>query len=183
MDPSLVQQARDGDTEAFSAIAHEVYAPLLRTARLITRDTTAAEDAVQETLLCVWRGLRGLRDVQHFDAWLRKLLVARCVDRMRHERRHHLRPVGTEQVATVQDTVGGLASRDLLDRGLRELNLEQRTVLVLTYYLDLPLAQAADALGIPVGTMKSRLDRARSALRATIEAQERPVTAARERYA
>ena len=63
--------------------------------------------------------------------------------------------------------------RDRIERGLRRLQPDQRAVLVLTYYLDLPLAEAAATLGIPLGTMKSRLNRATQALRAALEADDR----------
>jgi RNA polymerase sigma-70 factor (ECF subfamily) len=66
-----------------------------------------------------------------------------------------------------------LAVRDQLERGFRHLSAEERAVLVLHYYLDLPLAEAADVMGIPLGTMKSRLNRATNALRAVLDAQDR----------
>ena len=66
-----------------------------------------------------------------------------------------------------------LAVRDQLERGFRRLSTEERAVLVLHYYLDLPLAEAADMMGIPLGTMKSRLNRATQALRAALDAQDR----------
>lgn len=81
------------------------------------------------------------------------------------------------------DSLGTIALRDELERGLRRLTPDQRAVLVLTYYLDLPLADGADALGIPLGTMKSRLDRARSALRSAIDAEERIASSVQERPA
>ena len=71
------------------------------------------------------------------------------------------------------DTATSLARADQLERGLQRLTVDQRTVLVLTYYLDLPLAEAAATLGIPIGTMKSRLNRSLAALRAALDADER----------
>jgi RNA polymerase sigma-70 factor (ECF subfamily) len=71
------------------------------------------------------------------------------------------------------DTQASIAAADQLERGLRLLTIEQRTVLVLAYYLDLSLADAAATLGIPTGTMKSRLNRSLAALRAAVDADER----------
>lgn len=71
------------------------------------------------------------------------------------------------------DTETSVANADRLERGLRRLTVDQRTVLVLAFYLDLPLADAAAILGIPIGTMKSRLSRSLAAMRAAIEADER----------
>jgi RNA polymerase sigma-70 factor (ECF subfamily) len=64
--------------------------------------------------------------------------------------------------------------RDQIERAFRRLTLEQRTVLVLNHHLGLSLAESAAVLGIPLGTMKSRLNRATDALRAAVEADERP---------
>ena len=75
------------------------------------------------------------------------------------------------------------ALSDEIERGLRRLTVEQRSVLVLTYYLDLSLGEAAATLGIPVGTMKSRLHRALGALRASLEAAQRITTQPAERPA
>ena len=85
--------------------------------------------------------------------------------------------------AVLADSYGTIAVRDELERGLRRLTPDQRAVLVLTYFLDLPLDAGAEALGIPLGTMKSRLDRARSALRSAIDAENRIATTIQERPA
>ena len=72
-----------------------------------------------------------------------------------------------------QDGQLAFALRDQLERGFRRMPPDQRAVLVVHYYLELPDAEAADALGIPVGTLKSRLNRAKSALKAALAAEER----------
>jgi RNA polymerase sigma-70 factor (ECF subfamily) len=76
-----------------------------------------------------------------------------------------------------------LAARDQLERGFRLLSTDQRAVLVAHYYLDLSDAAAAEALDIPQGTMKSRLNRATVALRAALEANERQASPAGESIA
>jgi DNA-directed RNA polymerase specialized sigma24 family protein len=78
------------------------------------------------------------------------------------------------------DAVGAVDARDQLERGFRRLNPEQRAVLVVHHYLDLSEAEAAAVLGIPVGTVKSRLNRATVALRAAIEADDRTPGVTRE---
>jgi DNA-directed RNA polymerase specialized sigma24 family protein len=72
------------------------------------------------------------------------------------------------------DAYGGVVHRDELERGFRRLPLDQRAVVVLHHYLDLPLAEVAGALGIPLGTAHSRLNRAMNALRAALAADARP---------
>ena len=78
------------------------------------------------------------------------------------------------------DAQRGLAVRDQLDRGFRRLSPEQRAVIVLHHYLGLSLAESAEVLAIPLGTMQSRLSRATQAMRAALEADERPAVGAVE---
>ncbi len=170
-DEDLVRGASSGDADAFAAIAAPRVDRMFATALLILRDRGQAEDAVQEALVRAWRDLPSLRDVDRFDAWLRRLLVNACRDESRRQRRHasNLRLLPDHDRAA-PDGRGELGDRDALDRGLRELSTDHRAVIVHHYYLDLPLAEIANALGIPVGTAKSRLHHARLALREAIGA-------------
>jgi RNA polymerase sigma-70 factor (ECF subfamily) len=81
----------------------------------------------------------------------------------------------------VTDHQATFAVTDQIERGLQGLTVDQRAVLVLSFYLDLPVAEAASILGIPAGTMKSRLHRAILALRATVDADDRPIAWTAER--
>jgi RNA polymerase sigma-70 factor (ECF subfamily) len=168
----LVARAQAGDREAFGVLAGGAVDRLYATARLILRDTGLAEDATQEALVRAWRDLSTLRDVERFDAWLYRLIVRACADIGRHRRRW--RAELTLQVPASQPNGSAdLADRDLIERGLRRLNLDQQTILVLTYYVGLSPTETADALGIPVGTAKSRLHYAVEALRAAVDADGR----------
>ena len=178
----LVIRARGGDQDAFSELASRSIGRLTAVARMILRDEYAAQDAVQETFIEAWRSLPGLREPDRFDAWTRRLLVRACFRGARRTSR--VRAVEIQLTPADEPAVpdGGthLAIRDQLERGLARLPQEQRAVVVLVYYLDLPLADAAEALGIPLGTTKSRLNRATSALRAALDADNREATRARE---
>jgi RNA polymerase sigma factor (sigma-70 family) len=171
----LVILARDGDRDAFSELVARSIGRLTAVARMILRDEYGAQDAVQEAFIEAWRSLPGLRDADKFDAWMRRLLVRVCFKRARRSKRVdaveiRLTP-GDEPVIAGNER--DLAIHDQLERGLARLSADQRTVVVLVYYLDLPLADAAQSLGVPLGTAKSRLNRATSALRASIEADDR----------
>jgi RNA polymerase sigma-70 factor, ECF subfamily len=171
----LVVRARGGDRDAFSELATRSIGRLTALARMILRDEYAAQDAVQETFIEAWRSLPGLREPDRFDAWTRRLLVRACFRGVRRTRR--LQAVEIQLTPADEPAVSGgeraLAVRDQLERGLARLPAEQRAVVVLVYYLDLPLADAAESLGIPLGTTKSRLNRATSALRAALDADNR----------
>jgi RNA polymerase sigma factor (sigma-70 family) len=181
----LVISARAGDHEAFSTLAAASIRRLLATARLILRDDDQAEDAVQDALVQAWLDIRGLRDPDRFDAWLYRLLIRDCYRAAKATRGRRVVEVlllPTDGPAT-PDAHAAIAMRDQLDRGFRRLPTEQRAVLVLHHYLDLTDRDAAEALDIPLGTFKSRLNRAMRALRAAIEADDRAATMGQESMA
>jgi RNA polymerase sigma-70 factor, ECF subfamily len=173
----LVERARHGDREAFAVLAGGAVDRLYGIARLILRDTELAEDATQEALVRAWRDLPTLRDVERFDAWLYRVIVRSCTDVGRHQRRWRAEITVLPTEPAESDRTSELADRDQLERGLRRLNDAQQAILVLTYYVGLTPSESADALGIPVGTAKSRLHYAIEALRAAIAADERGATA------
>jgi RNA polymerase sigma-70 factor (ECF subfamily) len=176
MQLDLVTGAQRGDIDAFSALTAGRTPRLFAAARLILRDDERAADAVQDALLRAWLDIRGLRDPDKFDAWLHRLLVRACyraASRHRGRQVLELRVAATAETATA-DAQGAVAIRDQLDRGFRRLTPDQRAVLTLHHYLGLTLAESAEVLGIPLGTMQSRLSRATRAMRAALEADERP---------
>lgn len=175
MQRDLVLRAQAGDHEAFSALAAAAISRLHRTARLILRDEDAANDAVQDALTTAWLKIRSVRDPERFDAWLNRLVVRSCFNISARGRRRSLVELRGDQVerSWSGSPEHELAIRDQIDRAFRRLTAEQRAVLVVRYYLDLSDAEGAGVLGIPLGTFKSRLNRATSALRAAMEADER----------
>ena len=173
----LVERAKQGDHDAFATLAGDAVARLDAAARLILRDPELARDAVQEATLRAWKNLRGLRDPDRFDAWLRRLIVHACIDIMRR-RRHRaievdLTPI---DVATGGDFTSTIADRDQVDEALRHLDPEWRAVVVMHYFLGMPIPEVASALGIPLGTAKSRLHRSILAMRVAVETDEVSVT-------
>lgn len=182
MDRELVVLAREGDHDAFARLVAASVGRLNAIARLILRDYSLAEDAVQDAFVDAWRSLPGLRDPDRFDAWLTRLLVRSCQDLRRRTRRRVIElPLLTGDGPQIADHQTTFAVTDQIERGLQGLTVDQRTVLVLAFYLDLPVAEAASILGIPAGTMKSRLHRAILALRATVDADDRSVARTAER--
>lgn len=177
MDRTLVERARDGDHEAFAAVASASVDRLFAVAKLILRDEDRANDAVQEALIAAWRGIRALREADAWNAWLHRLVIRACYRLSGRERRSpivELRLV--EERPSTGDEAGQVADRDQLERAFRRLAVDQRAVLVLRHYLGLSMAETAEILGIPTGTAKSRLHRATEAMRAALDADARTAT-------
>jgi RNA polymerase sigma-70 factor, ECF subfamily len=175
MDPELIRAAQHGDKAAFCSLAAAMADELLAVARRILRDIDLAEDATQQALLTIWRDLPQLRDPARFDAWSYRLLVRACYAEGRRTRRWapNLQLLSADE-ATAGDDVAAVVDRDQLERGFRRLSIDHRAVVVLHHYLDLTLEEIADALGVPLATVRSRLYHAMRGLRAALDADARP---------
>ena len=173
MTVDYVARAQKGDHAAFEQLCRLTVDRLYGTATLILRDTDAAKDAVQETLIEAWRNLPTLREPQAYQGWLRRILVRRCYSAIRQRRKRSIEVQVLEIDAPIHSPDSRVAAVDHIDRALRRLTHDQRAVLVLHHHLGLELGEAAQVLGVPVGTVKSRLNRATSAMRAALEAENR----------
>jgi RNA polymerase sigma-70 factor (ECF subfamily) len=162
-----------GDHEAFSELARLGIRRLYATARLILRDSEAAEDATQEALVAAWRDIGSLRDPDRFEPWLHRLLVRECYREASRGRRRSFVEGRVRPITNMSSDPGPQhALRDQLERGFRMLNVEQRTALVMHHYLGYSLPEIAGVLRIPIGTVKSRVSRATVAMRAALDADE-----------
>jgi RNA polymerase sigma factor (sigma-70 family) len=175
MDGDLVERARRGDHDAFEALMAARFDGLYALAQRILRDVDRTDDAVQDCLITAWRKLPHLRDVDRFDAWLRRTLVNACYDDARRVRRRssEIRSLPAERWDGTEHG-GHVADRDELERGFRRLAIEQRVVLVMTHYLGMTAAEISTTLDVPIGTVQSRLRYALGTMRAVLEADARP---------
>jgi len=175
VDDQLVVRAQAGDRDAFERIVNVSFDRCHGVAMRLLRDSQAAEDAVQQAMVNIWRDLPRLRDPSRYDAWSYKLLLRAC-----YAEYHRIPPwvPGIDEGTVVEprtgDDYGAVVDRDQLERGFRRLSMDHRAVVVLHHYLDLPLEAVGEVLGVPVGTVKSRLHRALAEMRAALEADARP---------
>jgi RNA polymerase sigma-70 factor (ECF subfamily) len=155
----LLMRARDGDKRAFTAVVHTMYAPIWRLcAHLAGRDD--ADDATQETFLAAWRSLPSFRGDASARTWL-FVIARRSADRVAARRRRWLeladrapRPAPSSQPETAGE----------VDDLLSELQVDRRVALVLTQIIGLTYAETAEVCECPVGTIRSRVARAREEL-------------------
>jgi RNA polymerase sigma-70 factor, ECF subfamily len=169
----LVEAAQRGDHEAFEVLASAAARRLAAFARLVLPDADQADDAVQETLVRAWQNLPDLRDPDRWEAWLHRLIVNACADQGRKKQRQSVEVRMIRSEPTTSDHAQSIGDTDQLERGFKRLKPDQRAAVVLRYYLGLTIPEVADALGVPVGTAKSKVHYAVETLRAALEADER----------
>jgi RNA polymerase sigma-70 factor (ECF subfamily) len=170
-DAALIERYLAGDVAAFEELmkAHEdrVFAICLR----MLRDREAALDATQETFVTVFRKADRFAGRSAFSTWLYRVAVNTCYDQSRRMRRHRADPLpeGTDPVDhTAGDGLRAVELRPDLEAALAELPAEFRAAVVLADVEGLGLQTVAEALGVPVGTVKSRVFRGRRLLAETL---------------
>ncbi len=169
-----VEAATEDRAAVFARLTDRSLDRHYRLAAVILGDPLEAEDAVHDAALVAWRGFAGLRDLDRFEAWFGRILVNGCRDRLRARRR---RPViasiallgDLDNGASPRVSVADVADRDELDRAFATLDPDHAVTVALRYYLDLTVAEIADRMGIPEGTVKSRLHHGLRRLRRAVE--------------
>jgi RNA polymerase sigma-70 factor, ECF subfamily len=175
MDRELLLRARAGDGEAFELIVEQRGEHLFRTARAILGSEADAYDATQEAFIAAWRRLADLRDPDRFDAWLGRILVNAC--RMVLRRRGRVREVAFPDGFALRaggptDNPGADDFGREFDSAFAQLSADQRAILVLHHLHGYGVREIGAWLGVPTGTVKWRLYRARQALRAAWEGEQ-----------
>ena len=166
----LVAAARRGDRDAFRRLVEPEMGRALGSATLLTRSSADGADAVQDALLSAWRGLDSLRDPQAFRAWFRRQVVRAAMRAAARNRRVVELDISVQE--STDDIDRAFEQRQLL-RAFDRLEPKDRLVLTLHYFWELPTAETAGHLKVPVGTVKSRVHYALERLRAACEAEER----------
>jgi RNA polymerase sigma factor (sigma-70 family) len=169
----LVSRARHGDADAYGALVAMHQDMTYRTAYLVLGDAAEAQDAAQEAFVRAYRALGRFREGESFRPWLLRIAVNAARNRRRSAgRRRGLEVrVGTslprDAVApSAEASVLAAERRAALVDAVNELSADDRFVIGARYFLDLAEAEIATLLGIPRGTVKSRLSRARGRLAA-----------------
>jgi RNA polymerase sigma-70 factor (ECF subfamily) len=170
----LVAAACAGDADSFGALVERYQQPAFRAAWLLLRDGAAAEDIAQEAFVRAYRELHRFRGDAPFRPWLLRIVHNLALNELRaRSRRGGLFERVTRMAPRSEDApdeaIVAADEASTLLRAIGELSPEDRTVLHLRYFLELPEREIADAIGKAPGTVKSRLHRASQRLRAVIE--------------
>jgi RNA polymerase sigma-70 factor (ECF subfamily) len=163
-------QALAGDQAAFASLVGPLVEPALRLAYSMLNDRSEAEDATQEALTSAWRKLHQLRPGMPVRPWLLAIVINRCRN-IRRGRWFHL--VRTPDPLPTPPLTEQHLERIDIDRGLARLSQRDRQALFLHFYLDLPIDEVAQVLGISPGAAKGRIYRACHRLRPELTEEER----------
>jgi RNA polymerase sigma-70 factor, ECF subfamily len=168
-DTELVVLAREGSTEAAGALFDRYWVLAWRAAYAVTADRGLADDAGQEAFVKAFAALDRFDETQPFAPWLKRIAINAAVDSLRRSRR--LEVVHDEESTYHAWALGESAEDDLRRWAVAALGAAKRVVVVLHYWLDLPLEEIAGVLGLPIGTVASRLARAKDELRHVLEGE------------
>lgn len=173
MTSQLVERAQAGDRDAYEALVRSSARRLFVLAVRLLRDRDAAEDVVQQVLVAIWRDLPTLRDPERFEAWTYRMVVRRCATEGKRRQSTVAVADVSDLIAQPGDAIGHIALHDELGRAFARLNQESRAIVVLHHLLGVSNVEIAAILGMPDGTVRSRLHQALRAMRASIEADAR----------
>jgi len=176
-DRSLADRARHGDLDAFEELMHARIDAIYRLSYAIVGDEADARDATQETFIAAWRRIRELHDPDRFYAWLQRIAVNSARMTLRARGRRRVREIPSGDIAALaaasERTTPEPPDADVLGIALDRLPIDQRTILVLHHLEGHGVAELAEILDVPVGTVKSRLHTARRALEGALAAEGR----------
>lgn len=155
--------------EAFAALTRRHVDRAYRLSWAILGDDADADDATQDAFAIAWRKRDSLRDPSRFDAWFGRILVNVCRERLRQRSRHRVRQLDEAPEPVIGDDSLDAATRDAIRAALRRLDADHRIVVVLRYWADLTVAEIAERVDVPPGTVKSRLHYALRSMRPRLE--------------
>ena len=168
----LIKEAQRGDVDSFERLIESHRDRLFRLVLAISMNAEDAEDALQETLIQAYRALPGFRGDSSFGTWLYRIAVNRTRNWIRTQSRGSSERIGEKIVATGGASVGPAPDEELIGRerrremrrALLKLPDHYRRAILLRHYLDMSYEEIADVLGIPIGTVRSRLAQAKQLL-------------------
>jgi len=165
-DPRTLTRAREGDLGAFEDLVRQYQGDVWRFAYHFTRDRSLADDVTQEAFLRAFRFLRGFRGDSKFTSWLFRIARNCAMDQIK------ARNVYVERVTPIAATTADPQARVELHAALDAVSADYREPFLLVEVFGLSYQETADVLGVRVGTIKSRMHRARRAMMAALEVEE-----------
>lgn len=175
---TIVAKIKSGDVQALRFVYELFYRPVYQAAYYITNDTGLAEDAVHEVFLKIKYKIEQLEDPSSLEAWLCRMAVNTARDIIRHRSRNtfymETRGVYSDNQLLSPETILLIEEdKQMIKQKINCLQPEYRQILYLKYYREMSCDEISAALGLPVGTVKSRLFHARQKIRELIEPESK----------
>ena len=170
-DTALLAAHVEGDPNAFNELVRRHRDRLWAVALRTTRNPEDAADAVQEALISAFRNAAAFRGQSAVTTWMHRIVVNACLDMARRRAARPSVPLREEESFQPADPRDRIAEREfgmVIEQALGELPMDQRAAIVLVDVQGFPVADAAEVLGVPIGTIKSRCARGRARLAVTL---------------
>jgi RNA polymerase sigma-70 factor (ECF subfamily) len=157
---------------AFGHLVDETLDRSYRIASVILGNSIDAEDATHDAVVIAWRSYAALRDPSRFEAWFQRILVNVCRDRLRKQRRQPVTELGAIGGRAALDILANVDDRLVIDRAFARLSPDQAITVALRFHADLTVDAIASRMGVPAGTVKSRLHAALATLERALNGAE-----------
>lgn len=170
----LVEQAKNGNEQAFSSLIEENKLKMYKVAKSILKNEDDVCDAIQNALMSAYTNLSKLQNNQYFSTWIIRILINKCYDIAKDNQKRNnnvidITEYNTDEGVRSYDTYN---SDSIIENVLNQIDEELKTVTVLYYYNDYSVSEISRIIDIPEGTVKSRLSRARSKIYEIVKREE-----------
>lgn len=167
---NIVHRAQKGDAEAFGQLVEAYQGQVYRLTLRMGLSPADAEEAAQEAFIAAWKGLPRFRGDSRFSTWLYSLATHAAIDLMRREKKYKDSAdiedvVLPDEAASPQEVLEKQETRDAVQNALQTLSPRAREILLLRYQAELGYEEIGEVLGLPGGTVKSRINRAKAQLK------------------
>lgn len=170
----LVEQAKNGNEQAFSSLIEENKLKMYKVAKSILKNEDDVCDAIQNALMSAYKNISKLQNNQYFSTWIIRILINKCYDIAKDNQKRNnnvidIADYNTDEGVRSYDTYN---SDSIVENVLNQIDEELKTVTVLYYYNDYSVSEISRIIDIPEGTVKSRLSRARSKIYEIVKREE-----------
>ena len=167
---NIIHRAQQGDAAAFGQLVEAYEDQVYRLALHMGLSPADAEEVAQEAFIAAWRGLPRFRGDSRFSTWLYQLTTHAAIDLMRREKKYRANAdiddvVLSDEAQSPQETVEKQEKREAVQSALQTLSPQAREILLLRYQAELGYEEISTVLGLPNGTVKSRINRAKAQLK------------------
>ena len=166
---NIVHRAQRGDTAAFGQLVEAYQGQVYRLALHMGLSPADAEEASQDAFIAAWKGLPRFRGDSRFSTWLYQLSTHAAIDLLRREKKYRnntdIEDTVLVDAASPQETVEKQETADAVQAALQALSPQAREILLLRYQAELGYEEIGAVLGLPSGTVKSRINRAKTQLK------------------